>query len=319
MTALKPLVRSASTAGVQEAQLGIADILGGTSTVSVTWSTGTQQFGAAGGTTKTLVIINPQDPSYNALVIESANPGLAGNGTPAYLQFSAQQGSAPNNPQWLGINFPDGSTLYNDGSGLGNGTVWTGANNGFTFTGHSSYSFDQTVSAPQFSSTKPFSGPASPAILVSQTAHGFTTGNAIYYTGSAWAKAKANSSLTLALGIAVVIDANTFYLYQSGYISGLTGLTPGSYYYVSDSSAGALTTTAPTASTSYSSPILFALSATTGMVLPYRPSQNTPGMAMRVLNATMVIPDGYSYVICGPFKFAGFTLTLNGSSKMGIL
>ena len=37
--------------------------------------------------------------------------------------------------------------------------------------------------------------------------------------------------------------------------------------------AGLLTSTPPTATTSFSNPILFALTATTGIVLPFRPSE----------------------------------------------
>lgn len=114
------------------------------------------------------------------------------------------------------------------------------------------------------------------AIQVTQNGHGFSTGNAVYYTGSAWAKAKADSATTLGIGIVVVIDSATFTVYFAGQITGLSGLTAGQYYFVSDATAGAITTTEPTATTSYSNPILFALSATAGILPPYRPSQVGP-------------------------------------------
>jgi len=114
------------------------------------------------------------------------------------------------------------------------------------------------------------------ALAVTQANHGFSTGNAIYYTGSAWAKAKADAAGTLGLGIAIVTDANNFTVYTSGQITGLSGLTAGQYYFVSDATAGSLTTTEPTATTSYSNPLLFALSTTEGFVLSFRPSQVGP-------------------------------------------
>ena len=112
----------------------------------------------------------------------------------------------------------------------------------------------------------------STSIAVVQSSHGFSVGNAVYYTGSAWAKAIANASTSLGLGIvSAVADANNCTIQFNGPITGLSGLTSGQYYFVSDSSAGALTTTEPTASGSYSNPILFATSTTTGVVLPFRP------------------------------------------------
>ena len=110
-------------------------------------------------------------------------------------------------------------------------------------------------------------------IIVSQTAHGFTTGQAVYFNGTSWALAEANSITTLGIGLVVYIDANTFYLYCLGIISGLSGLTAGQYYFVSDTIPGALTTTEPTSVNSFSNPILLAISSTIGVVLPFRPSE----------------------------------------------
>ncbi len=111
---------------------------------------------------------------------------------------------------------------------------------------------------------------------VTQASHGFSTGDAIYYTGSAWAKAKADTSGTLGIGIAIVSSSSVFTVYIAGQISGLSGLTAGQYYFVSDAAAGSITATEPTTTTSYSNPILFATSTTAGIVLPYRPSQVGP-------------------------------------------
>ena len=112
---------------------------------------------------------------------------------------------------------------------------------------------------------------------VTQTAHGFSVANAIYYTGSVWAKAKADSTSTLGIAIVTsVTDANTFTLSISGYITGLSGLSAGQYYYVSAATAGLLTVTEP-GLTLISNPLFFADSTSSGFVLPYRPSQVTTG------------------------------------------
>jgi hypothetical protein len=109
-------------------------------------------------------------------------------------------------------------------------------------------------------------------IQITQTAHGFSTGEAVYFNGTTWLAAQANNSGTLGIGIVVVVNSNVFDLYQSGLISGLSGLTAGQYYFVSDTSAGSLSVNQPTSGASYSNPLLFALTTTTGLVLPFRPS-----------------------------------------------
>jgi hypothetical protein len=114
---------------------------------------------------------------------------------------------------------------------------------------------------------------------VIQSSHGFSVGNAIYHSGSAFVKAKADNPDTLGLFIvSQVLDTNTFIAVSNGYISGLTGLTTGQYYYVSAATAGALTATEPAAGL-YSNPILFAISTTEGVVLPFRPSLSTTSPA----------------------------------------
>lgn len=115
---------------------------------------------------------------------------------------------------------------------------------------------------------------------ITQIGHGFSTGQAVYYTGSAWALAESNNIATLGIGIISVVNPNVFDLYQVGLISGLSGLTAGQYYFVSDATPGLLTSTQPSAGTSFSNPLFFALSTTTGLVLPFRPSAtDTPSFA----------------------------------------
>lgn len=107
---------------------------------------------------------------------------------------------------------------------------------------------------------------------VTQASHGFAVGNAVYHTGSAWAKAKADAVGTAeALGIvSSVPDTGTAQITMAGYISGLSGLTAGTVYFLSDSTAGALTATEPSTEGYVSKPMLVALSTTTGIVINYR-------------------------------------------------
>ena len=105
---------------------------------------------------------------------------------------------------------------------------------------------------------------------ITQSSHGLAIKEGIRHNGSAWVKAQADSAATLALGVVTeVADSNTFTVAQSGRFT-LTshGLTVGQWYYLSASSAGALTATEPT----ISQPIVYVESANVIFVFPYRPT-----------------------------------------------
>jgi hypothetical protein len=101
-----------------------------------------------------------------------------------------------------------------------------------------------------------------------QAAHGFTAGQALRYTGSVYAAAQANSAANAEVVGVVdrVLNADTFYLRTTGRIIGLSGLTPGSTYFLSPSVAGALTATEPTTNGQVSRAVLVADSASSGYV-----------------------------------------------------
>lgn len=145
-----------------------------------------------------------------------------------------------------------------------------------------------------------------PAYLsINQTNHQFQTGQAVYFNGTSWALALANNAGTLGIGIVSYVDANDFNLYQTGEISGLSSLVTGQYYFVSDTTPGLLTTTQPTSTSSFSNPLLQALTTTTGLVLPYRPS---------AIFSNNFAPD-YDFLLdCEPMSPSmTYTATWNGS------
>ena len=117
----------------------------------------------------------------------------------------------------------------------------------------------------------PISG--APTISVLQS-NSYSNGQAVYFNGTDWQCADASDGYKLGIGILGNVTMDGFTVYLAGPIKGLSGLSAGSYYFVSDSSPGSLTTTEPTDPLSYSNPILFATSATEGVVLQYRPSSN---------------------------------------------
>jgi hypothetical protein len=108
--------------------------------------------------------------------------------------------------------------------------------------------------------------------LVSLTAHGFVVGQVIIYDG-AWVLAEA-SSLAACAGswmVSIVIDANDFYVTQTGYVGPFTAAagndvpyTPGVQYYLSPTSAGHLTTVMPAAAGQVVLPCFVADSTDTG-------------------------------------------------------
>lgn len=109
---------------------------------------------------------------------------------------------------------------------------------------------------------------------ITQTSHGFSVGDAVYHTGTAYAKAQANADATSeVIGVvSAVAGANVFSLLTNGRITGLTGLTAGAVYFLSASTAGALTATEPSTTGHVSKPVLVADSTTSGYVTILRGS-----------------------------------------------
>jgi hypothetical protein len=100
---------------------------------------------------------------------------------------------------------------------------------------------------------------------ITQSTHGFSVGDVLYHNGTIYALADADTEATAeVVGIvSAVADTNTFTLLYSGYISGLSGLTAGTVYFLS-ATAGDLTATEPSAAGQISKPLLIADSTTSG-------------------------------------------------------
>ena len=105
---------------------------------------------------------------------------------------------------------------------------------------------------------------------ITQSSHGLAVKDAVRHNGSAWVKAQANATTTLALGIVTAVaDSNNFTVAQSGRFElSSHGLTVGQWYYLSASAAGGLVTTEPT----ISQPIVYVESASFIYVYQYRPT-----------------------------------------------
>ena len=107
---------------------------------------------------------------------------------------------------------------------------------------------------------------------ISQVSHGFSVGQILYLNGSTYALAKADAANTAeSTGIVSnIFSADMFQLTEIGYAKGLSGLTAGNVYFLSDTVSGALTATEPTVIGSVTKPMLLADSTTSGYVLNYR-------------------------------------------------
>lgn len=110
------------------------------------------------------------------------------------------------------------------------------------------------------------------AVPITQTAHGFSLGDILYFNGTNYAKAQAdNSTHAEVLGIVSNVgDSNHFTLTTSGLVTGLSSLTPGQTYWLDPTTAGRLTSTEPTASGQIDKPLLIATSSTSGYFVNYR-------------------------------------------------
>src|SRR4051812_34892565 len=99
-----------------------------------------------------------------------------------------------------------------------------------------------------------------------QVAHGFSIGNIVYLNGATYTLAEANTiSSSEVLGVVIKsINADNFIIQYNGFVQGLAGLTAGSVFYLSPSTAGALTITQPFTPTQVIKPLLVANSTTTG-------------------------------------------------------
>ncbi len=107
---------------------------------------------------------------------------------------------------------------------------------------------------------------------ITQSAHGFVVGDLIYHNGTIYAKSRADVEATAeVLGmVAAVAGVDDFTLQMDGYITGLSGLTAGTVYYLSTATAGAMQSTAPATLGHVDKPVFMASSTTAGYIMLLR-------------------------------------------------
>ncbi len=112
------------------------------------------------------------------------------------------------------------------------------------------------------------------ASIINEASHGFSEKDAVYFDGSNWQKAQANNPNTLGKGVAVIVSIDYFVLVTNGYVEIPShGLTVDEYYFVSNVTAGLLTSTEP--ATGYTNPLLWVKSTDVVYVEYWRPQDLT--------------------------------------------
>jgi hypothetical protein len=157
--------------------------------------------------------------------------------------------------------------------------------------------------------------------LVSQSAHGFVFGDEVYHTGSAYAKAQADTAAKAeVVGMVLGVTTNKFVLGKTGKATKTGwGLTAGAVYFLSASSAGAFTTTEPSVAGQISKPVGIAVSTTSMQILNMRGTtvggtNLTTSIGLTLASST-VIQNVSNYPNGGGGKING-TITVLGPSPI---
>ena len=143
---------------------------------------------------------------------------------------------------------------------------------------------------------------------ISQSSHGFSVQDIIGFSGGTYNKPIADGTYDgEVMGIVSNIpNINTFEFTQAGYISGLTGLVQSTTYFLSDSTAGLLTSVEPTDDTHISKAMLLADSTTSGWVLPYAGYVITTGDTVSI-----VVDEELSTGSTNPVQNQAITTVIN--------
>jgi hypothetical protein len=106
--------------------------------------------------------------------------------------------------------------------------------------------------------------------VVNQSPNPFAApGRVAAHDGSEWVLANPAVTARAPLGVIKATAGSTFTVVTGGIITGLSGLAAGQVYY--SNASGVLTTTPPTSSVQGAAPVLWAISTTSGVVMPALP------------------------------------------------
>lgn len=158
---------------------------------------------------------------------------------------------------------------------------------------------------------------------INQSSHGFSVGNVLRLNGtSTYAKAQADSASDAeTVGIvSSVVDPNNFVITVIGYVTGLSGLTANTVYFLDPSSAGALTATEPSANGQVSKPLLLADTTTSGYFYNFRGQLISTSKAITgVGSGTLVTGSATVSTSAATATCQILLTTISGGSSVGFL
>ena len=136
---------------------------------------------------------------------------------------------------------------------------------------------------------------------ICQISHGFNVNNVLGWSGGTYNKPIADGSYDgEILGIVTKrYNANCFNLTQAGYVTGLTGMSVNTTYFLSDTVAGQLTPIKPIINGHIVKSIILADTTNSGWVLPYPSYYASSGSTVAAIN---------EFIITGNSVSTGFTV-----------
>lgn len=132
-------------------------------------------------------------------------------------------------------------------------------------------------------------------VNINQVGHGLIVGDVIRLDGVNYVKAQANTADNAeVIGmVSTVTDVDNLTIIQTGYITGLSGLTANSQYFLDPTTAGAMTLTNTTTVGEISKPLIFTDSTTSGWLGIYRGVEIVAGVADGDSAYTVAVNNGF--------------------------
>lgn len=223
---------------------------------------------------------------------DGINNPLAGNeGTGKYVGDQSPTLTTPN------IGAATGTSIN-----LGSSTTMTGMIDDDTFASASASTAASSESIKAYVDAN--SGGSGISLEVNQVGHGFAVGDWLYHNGTQYVKAQADDPNTSeSLGVVVAVpDVDNFTLQAAGFVDGLlSGLTAGDVYYLDETTAGAITNTAPTAIGEVVKPVFVATDTDSGWITIFSGNENTnapstPTVQVFTSSGTWTKPTGCTSV-----------------------